>query len=164
MSKQIPTICHNTCNSFFNYDMLWMIVRYSSVSIQPRRKRIFFRSHIIKSLHWKFDAEKRVLYLSGTDVPGNQGSALSEIKDLVSVAKTIVIDKDFVPPLGTDLTTWTNYYLKSTSNRDIYHNVFLYRGSLSDLHIPCTVLSQLNNAGQTGYPDRDKHYDKCHDY
>lgn len=87
-----------------------------------------------KGLHWKFDAEKRVLYLSGTDVPGNQGSALSEIKDLVSVAKAIVIDKDFVPPLGTDLTTWTNYYLKSTSNRDIYHNVYLYRGSLFDQH------------------------------
>ena len=73
-------------------------------------------------------------YFSGTDVPGNQGSALSEIKDLVSVAKAIVIDKDFVPPLGTDLTTWTNYYLKSTSNRDIYHNVYLYRGSLFDQH------------------------------
>ena len=87
-----------------------------------------------KGLHWKFDGEKRVLYLSGTDVPGNQGSALSEIKDLVSVAKAIVIDKDFVPPLGTDLTTWTNYYLKSTSNRDIYHNVYLYRGSLFDQH------------------------------
>lgn len=87
-----------------------------------------------KGLHWKFDAEKRVLYLSGTDVPGNQGSALSEIKDLVSVAKTIVIDKDFVPPLGTDLTTWTNYYLKTFYGLEIYHNVYLYRGSLFDQH------------------------------
>ena len=87
-----------------------------------------------KGLHWKFDAEKRVLYLSGTDVPGNQGSALSEIQDLVSVAKTIVIDKDFVPPLGTDLTTWTNYYLKTFYGLEIYHNVYLYRGSLFDQH------------------------------
>lgn len=87
-----------------------------------------------KGLHWKFDAEKRVLYLSGTDVPGNQGSALSEIKDLVSVAKAIVIDKDFVPPLGTDLTTWTNYYLKTFYGLEIYHNVYLYRGSLFDQH------------------------------
>lgn len=87
-----------------------------------------------KGLHWKFDGEKRVLYLSGTDVPGNQGSALSEIKDLVSVAKAIVIDKDFVPPLGTDLTTWTNYYLKTFYGLEIYHNVYLYRGSLFDQH------------------------------
>lgn len=87
-----------------------------------------------KGLHWKFDAEKRVLYLSGTDVPGNQGSALSEIKDLVSVAKAIVIDKDFVPPLGIDLTTWTNYYLKTFYGLEIYHNVYLYRGSLFDQH------------------------------
>lgn len=87
-----------------------------------------------KGLNWKFDGEKRVLYLSGTDVPGNQGSALSEIKDLVSVAKAIVIDKDFVPPLGTDLTTWTNYYLKTFYGLEIYHNVYLYRGSLFDQH------------------------------
>ena len=87
-----------------------------------------------KGLNWKFDGEKRILYLSGTDVPARKGSALDDIQDLVSVAKTIVIDKDFVPPLGTDLTTWTNYYLKSTSNRDIYHNVYLYRGSLFDQH------------------------------
>ena len=65
MSKQIPTICHNTCNSFFNYDMLWMIVRYSSVSIQPRRKRIFFRSHIIKSLHF---ACSRKCHCSGCNI------------------------------------------------------------------------------------------------
>lgn len=87
-----------------------------------------------KGLHWKFDGEKRVLYLSGTDVPARKGSALDDIQDLVSVAKAIVIDKDFVPPLGTDLTTWTDYYLKSTSNREIYHNVYLYRGSLFDQH------------------------------
>lgn len=88
-----------------------------------------------KGLNWKFDGEKRVLYLSGTDVPGKQGSALSDIKDLVSVAKTIVIDKDFVPPLGTDLTTWwTDYYLKNFYDFEIYHNVYLYRGSLFDQH------------------------------
>ena len=86
-----------------------------------------------KGLNWKFDGEKRVLYLSGTDVSG-WDSALNDIQDLVSVAKAIVIDKDFVPPLGTDLTTWTDYYLKSTSNREIYHNVYLYRGSLFDQH------------------------------
>ena len=45
-----------------------------------------------------------------------------------------MIDKDFVPPLGTDLTNWTNYYLKPIGNRDIYHNVYLYRGSLFDQH------------------------------
>lgn len=87
-----------------------------------------------KGLNWKFDGEKRVLYLSGTDVPAKEGSALRDIQDLVSVAKAIVIDKDFVPPLGTDLTTWTNYYLKPIGNRDIYHNVYLYRGSLFDQH------------------------------
>lgn len=87
-----------------------------------------------KGLNWKFDGEKRVLYLSGTDVPAKEGSALRDIQDLVSVAKAIVIDKDFVPPLGTDLTTWTNYYLKTFYGLEIYHNVYLYRGSLFDQH------------------------------
>lgn len=87
-----------------------------------------------KGLNWKFDGEKRVLYLSGTDVPARKGSALDDIQDLVSVAKTIVIDKDFVPPLGTDLTNWTDYYLKTSYGLEIYHNVYLYRGSLFDQH------------------------------
>lgn len=87
-----------------------------------------------KGLNWKFDGEKRVLYLSGTDVPARKGSALDDIQDLVSVAKTIVIDKNFVPPLGTDLTNWTDYYLKTSYGLEIYHNVYLYRGSLFDQH------------------------------
>lgn len=88
-----------------------------------------------KGLKWKFDGEKRVLYLSGTDVPGKQGSALRDIQDLVNIARSIVIDKDFVPPLGTDLTAWTDYYLKVPNERGkIYHNVYLYRGSLFDQH------------------------------
>lgn len=54
-----------------------------------------------KGLHWKFDV-KAGLYLSGTDVPGNQGSALSEIKDLVSVAKPLWLTRILFLPLGTD--------------------------------------------------------------
>lgn len=88
-----------------------------------------------KGLKWKFDGEKRVLYLSGTDVCSGQGSALRDIQDLVNIARSIVIDKDFVPPLGTDLTTWTDYYLKVPNERGkIYHNIYLYRGSLFDQH------------------------------
>lgn len=88
-----------------------------------------------KGLKWKFDGEKRILYLSGTDVPARKGSALRDIQDLVNVARTIVIDKDFVPPLGTDLTVWTDYYLKVFNERGkIYHNVYLYRGSQFDKH------------------------------
>lgn len=87
-----------------------------------------------KGLKWKFDGEKRVLYLFGTDVCSGQGSALRDIQDLVNAARTIVIDKDFVPPFGTDLTTWTNYYLRTFYGLEIYHNVYLYRGSLFDQH------------------------------
>ena len=86
-----------------------------------------------KGLNWKFDGEKRILYLSGTDVSG-QDSALRDIQDLINIAKAIVIDKDFVPPLGTDIITWTDYYLRPVYGFDIYHNVYLYRGSLFDQH------------------------------